>query len=68
VNIPDAQHAKYLEQHCPGYLWSAFVTTSGHDQQLMQEMVQKHRCTVRPPLLFAVVVCRALSAPLAALN
>jgi hypothetical protein len=46
VELGDMQHAKYLEQHCPNYLWSAFVTTSNHDQQLLNELVTRYRATV----------------------
>ena len=47
VEVGEPQHAKYLEQHCPNYLWSAFVTTSHQDQALLnREIGERHRATV----------------------
>eukprot|EP00238_Polyblepharides_amylifera_P012271 CAMPEP_0196576178 /NCGR_PEP_ID=MMETSP1081-20130531/5501_1 /TAXON_ID=36882 /ORGANISM="Pyramimonas amylifera, Strain CCMP720" /LENGTH=1016 /DNA_ID=CAMNT_0041894717 /DNA_START=240 /DNA_END=3290 /DNA_ORIENTATION=- len=37
VHIESQQNAKYLEQHCPFFLWSAFVTTCEPDLRLLRD-------------------------------
>lgn len=46
VEVGEPQHAKYLEQHCPNYLWSAFITSSLHDRELLNEFVTRFSATV----------------------
>jgi hypothetical protein len=40
VNIANQEHAKYVENHVPGYLWKAFVTQDTHDRDLLQQNLQ----------------------------
>eukprot|EP00240_Pyramimonas_obovata_P000067 CAMPEP_0118947068 /NCGR_PEP_ID=MMETSP1169-20130426/45317_1 /TAXON_ID=36882 /ORGANISM="Pyramimonas obovata, Strain CCMP722" /LENGTH=1143 /DNA_ID=CAMNT_0006893203 /DNA_START=136 /DNA_END=3568 /DNA_ORIENTATION=+ len=46
VHVNSKQHATYLEQHCPGWLWEAFVTTNAQDQTLLLTELRQHGTTV----------------------
>lgn len=37
IHIDDMGHAKYVENHVPGYLWRAFVTQDVRDRDLLQK-------------------------------
>lgn len=47
VSIPSAEHAKYLEQHCPSWLLTAFVCEDEADKErLMVELSEKQKIQV----------------------
>mmetsp|Transcript_23777 Transcript_23777/g.45213 ORF Transcript_23777/g.45213 Transcript_23777/m.45213 type:complete len:1077 (-) Transcript_23777:248-3478(-) len=41
VHVAEKQHAKYLEMHCPNFLWSSFVTVCDADRRLLEAEVGK---------------------------
>ena len=51
VSVGDKLHAAYLEQQCPRYLWSSFVTQCSEDQKLLEEECKALNIAItnRPP-------------------
>eukprot|EP01027_Heterolobosea_sp_BB2_P006932 GEZU01010378.1.p1 GENE.GEZU01010378.1~~GEZU01010378.1.p1 ORF type:complete len:869 (-),score=268.96 GEZU01010378.1:51-2597(-) len=43
VNVPSAEHAKFLEQHCPNWLLTAFVVSSDKDDRTLQSELNENR-------------------------
>ena len=43
IKCSNLNHAGYLENHCPGYLWRSFVTTQAEDRNLLQKELNSDR-------------------------